>query len=124
MSPLCLLYRKGSPHERLHSYFTFEHYQYFDYTKNKGKKLVNILQDLMLYEDNTLSASSAALLFDIYNVSLSSCEFNLIILYCRKRTSCFVKHKHYSLWKTKNPTCSMSYFAMQLMNQIIGIYFT
>jgi hypothetical protein len=53
-------------------FFSIERYQCFNFDKNsldssKGSKLVNILQDLMLYEDDDLKAASASLLYDIYN---------------------------------------------------------
>jgi hypothetical protein len=47
------------------NFFSIKRYQCFNFDMNK--KLVDILQDLMLYEDDDLKAASAALLYDIYN---------------------------------------------------------
>ena len=46
-----------------------DRYSCFDVRKDEGKRLVEVLQDLMKYEDDELRVCSAKLLFDVYKVS-------------------------------------------------------
>ena len=46
-----------------------DRYSCFDVRRDEGKRLVEVLQDLMKYEDDELRVRSAKLLFDIYKVS-------------------------------------------------------
>ena len=48
-----------------------DRYSCFDVRKDEGKRLVEVLQDLMKYEDDELRVCSAKLLFDIYKVSIN-----------------------------------------------------
>ena len=58
-----------SAHNTLLGHFTVDRYSCFDVRKDEGKRLVEVLQDLMNYEDDELRVCSAKLLFDIYKVS-------------------------------------------------------
>ena len=52
--------------DRLHYLFSENAYKYFDMNKTEGQQLINILVDLLNYEDNDLRLSSILLLYDIY----------------------------------------------------------
>jgi hypothetical protein len=56
---------QSSVNDKIKEYFSFELYRCFNF--NEDSKLVSILRDLMLYEDDDLKAASASLLYDIYN---------------------------------------------------------
>jgi hypothetical protein len=66
--------------DKIKEYFSFELYRCFNF--NEDSKLVSILRDLMLYEDDDLKAASASLLYDIYNVSdcMISSVINCVLL--------------------------------------------
>ena len=49
----------------------FSIFEYYCCFHVQEKKLVNILQDIMLYQDDELRIASVTLLFDIYSVSRS-----------------------------------------------------
>ena len=58
--------------ERLRFYYTETAYPFFDYCKGEGEVLIKILMDLMKYENDELRLSSTKLLFDIFQVCISS----------------------------------------------------
>lgn len=55
-----------------------DRYSCFDVRKDEGKRLVEVLQDLMKYEDDELRVCSAKLLFDIYKVSINNICIELV----------------------------------------------
>ena len=52
--------------DRLHYLFSENAHKCFDINKTEGQQLINILVDLLNYEDNDLRLSSTLLLYDIY----------------------------------------------------------
>ena len=67
-----------SAHNTLLGHFTVDRYSCFDVRKDEGKRLVEVLQDLMKYEDDELRVCSTKLLFDIYKVSIYNICIELV----------------------------------------------
>ena len=67
-----------SAHNTLLGHFIMDRYSCFDVRKDEGKRLVDVLQDLMKYEDDELRVCSTKLLLDIYKVSIYNICIELV----------------------------------------------
>ena len=68
--------------DRLHYLFSENAYKCFDINKTEGQQLINILIDLLNYEDDDLRLSSTLLLYDIYqeeNIIFRDAQISYIV---------------------------------------------